>query len=126
MSIHVDNGASEKEVERGSSGAAAISSSSRAVPMVRCNTMPWTDETEGQMKVLVTRSDPVTGTAVTTEGQVMPLMALTVVTGTPKEALHGAQLVAEAVASDAARSEAKESQHCEGGGARSKAPVQEG
>ncbi len=58
-------------------GAAAVSSSSRALLlMVSCNSMVWVDETEGQTKVLVTSSDPVTGTAVTTEEQVMQRMAL--------------------------------------------------
>ncbi len=49
--------------------AAVSSSSSREMPMPM-----------GLMKVLVMRSDPVTGTAVTTEKQAMQSMALT---GTP-------------------------------------------
>jgi hypothetical protein len=62
-------------------GAAAVSSSSRALlMMVSCNAMVWADETEGRTKVPVTSSDPVAGTAVTTEEQVMQRMALT---GTP-------------------------------------------
>ncbi len=51
-------------------------------------------------EVLVTRSNPVAGTAVTTEEQSMPRMALM---GTPTERpLDGAQVVGEAVAGDAA------------------------
>ncbi len=58
-------------------GAAAVGSSSGAnrampkMPMVRCNAITWTDETEGAaLKLLVTRSDPdpVTGTAETQAG----------------------------------------------------------
>ncbi len=51
MSMPVHNSTSEQEE---SGCAAAISS--RAVPMVRCNAMAWTDEREG-LKVLATRSD---------------------------------------------------------------------
>ncbi len=58
----------------GESAAAASASVSVAympVPMVRCNAMAWTDETEGRLKVLVTRSDPVAGTAAMTEDRAM-------------------------------------------------------
>jgi hypothetical protein len=45
------------------------------MPMVCCNAMSWTDETEegGLLKVLVTRSDPVTCTTVVTEEQAITL-----------------------------------------------------
>ncbi len=66
-----------------SSGAASRVSSNSHALMVRCNATAWTDETEeGRLKVLVTRSDPVTGAAVTTAEQTMPRMALM---GTPAE-----------------------------------------
>ncbi len=42
------------------------------VQMVLCNAMVWTDETEGQLKVLVTRHDPVTDTWTVTEEQAVP------------------------------------------------------
>jgi hypothetical protein len=60
-------------------GAAAVGSSSGAMPMlmVCCNTMAWTDETEGPVqKLLVTSSDPVAGMAVTTEEQAKQQMTL--------------------------------------------------
>jgi hypothetical protein len=74
MSMPVDNDAS--------SGAASVSSNYH-MPMVHCNEMAWTDETEeGLLKVLVTRRNPDTGAAVTTAEQTMPRMALT---GKPAE-----------------------------------------
>jgi hypothetical protein len=42
------------------------------VPMVRCNAMAWTDETDGRLKVLVTRSDPVVGTVAMMEERAVP------------------------------------------------------
>jgi hypothetical protein len=47
--------------------------------LVRCNAMAWTDETEegAQLKVLVTRSDPVEGTMAVTEEEAIPRSALT-------------------------------------------------
>ncbi len=52
-----------------SSGAAAGGSGNHNMPMARCNAMAWTDETEGRLKVLVTRSDPVAGATAVTEEQ---------------------------------------------------------
>jgi hypothetical protein len=40
--------------------------------MVRCNTMAWTDETEGRLRVLVMSSDPVAGTMTVAEEQAVP------------------------------------------------------
>jgi hypothetical protein len=40
--------------------------------MVRCSAMAWTDETEGRLGVLVTRSDAVAGTAAVTEERAVP------------------------------------------------------
>jgi hypothetical protein len=47
--------------------------------MVRCNVMAWTDKTEGLLKVLVTRRDPVAGTTAvtTTWTHVLPPLPLT-------------------------------------------------
>jgi hypothetical protein len=53
-----------------SAAAAAVSVSgvtNMPVAMVRCNAMAWTDEAEGRLKVLVTRSDPVAGTMMVEE-----------------------------------------------------------
>jgi hypothetical protein len=50
------------------------------MPLVRCNAMAWTDETEdggALLRVLVTRHDPVAGTTVVTERETMPLAPLT-------------------------------------------------
>ncbi len=44
-----------------SGGAAASVRGNLPMPIVRCNAMSWTDETEERLKVLVTRSDPVAG-----------------------------------------------------------------
>ncbi len=60
-----------------SDGAAcsAMGCSHPHMPMVRCNAMAWTDETEdgALLKVLVTRSDPVADTTVAvTEEQAIP------------------------------------------------------
>ncbi len=44
--------------------------------MVHCNAMAWTDERE-ELKVLVTRSDPVAGTTVVMEEKTMQHMLLT-------------------------------------------------
>jgi hypothetical protein len=101
------------------------------MPLVRLNAMAWTDETEEegvQLKVLVTRSDPVAGRPVVTEEQAIPRAPQTVTAADRREALHGAQMVLEAVAAagDAARSDAQESPGHEGSGARRQAPVQEG
>ncbi len=63
MSMPVDN---ENAV------AAASVSVYMPVPTVRCNAMAWTDVTEGRLKVLVTRGDPVAGTMVVTEEQTVP------------------------------------------------------
>jgi hypothetical protein len=56
-----------------------MGSSHPHMPMVRCNAIARTDETEegGRLKVLVTRSDPVAGTTVVTEKQVTPRSRLT-------------------------------------------------
>ncbi len=54
----------------------AVVCSLRAVQMVCCNALVWTDEREEQ-KVLVTRSDPVAGNTVVTEETAMQRMLLT-------------------------------------------------
>jgi hypothetical protein len=86
--------------------------------------MVWTDVTEekqeGLLKVLMTRSDPVTGTSVTDDA------ADGADGDRDREALHGAQVVREAVAGDAARLDTQEPPHHEVSGARRPAPVQEG
>ncbi len=85
-------------------------------------------EKEGALlKVLVTRSDPVAGTTVVTEEEAIPCAADR---DRRREALHGTQMVREAVAGDAARSDAQEPpehQGSHGSGTRLRqAPVQEG
>ncbi len=113
MSMPVDN------------GAAAVGSSSWAMlmPIVRCNAMAWMDETEGPVpKVLVTRSDPAAGTAVTTEEQAMPRMALT---GTPVERRYMERKWWERLCQAMTRVQKRKSR-VNGGGARRQAPVQEG
>jgi hypothetical protein len=52
--------------------SASVSITYMPMPMVRCNAMAWTDETEGRLKVLVTRSDPVAGTVAMMEEQAVP------------------------------------------------------
>jgi hypothetical protein len=62
-------------VDDESAAAAAASVScvtNMPVPMVCCNAMAWTDETEGRLRVLVTRSDPVAGTRMVEEQAVVP------------------------------------------------------
>jgi hypothetical protein len=99
------------------------------MPMVRCNAMAWTDETEERalLKVLVTRSDPVAGTiAVTDEDSGEGNTQRTADGDRRREALHGAQMVREAVAGDAARSDAQEPPDHQGSGTRRQAPEQVG
>jgi hypothetical protein len=76
----------DDDARRGSSnnsdGAAcsAMGCSYPHKPMVRCKATAWADETEegGRLKVPVTRSDPVAGTAVVvTEEQAIPRARLT-------------------------------------------------
>ncbi len=46
------------------------------MPLVRCNAMVWTDETE-EGAVLVTRNDPVAGTMAVAEDEMIPRAPLT-------------------------------------------------
>jgi hypothetical protein len=71
MSMPVDDKRNEGHHEARSSGGAAAASVGvdMPMPMVRCNAMAWTDETEkeGRLEVLVTRRDQVAGTLAVTE-----------------------------------------------------------
>ncbi len=88
--------------------------------------MAWTDKTEegARLKVLVTRNDPVAGTMPVTGGA--GDTARVADGNCRREALHGAQMVQEAVAGDAAHSDAQEPPDHQGSGARRQAPVQKG
>jgi hypothetical protein len=126
MSMPVDNGASEKEVESGS--GAAVVSNSRAVPMVRCNAMTWTKETEG-LKVLVTRNyDPVAGTTVTTEEKaIVPQFPRMPLTGTAAERRYmERQWLWQAVPRVGKRESRSTARAVDSGGGRCQAPVQGG
>ena len=106
---------------RSGSGVAAnvrgTTTSNGPMPMARCNSMAWTDtEAEERLKVLVMRNC----------GDGGAYGAVRAADGDQgREALHGAQVVREAVAGDAARVEAQELGRREGVGARRQAPVQE-
>ncbi len=78
----VDDDARRYSSSNNSDGAAcsAMGCSHPHMPLVRCNAMAWTDETEeegARLKVLVTRSDPVEGTTVVTEEEAIPRARLT-------------------------------------------------
>ncbi len=93
------------------SGCAACSAMGCSHPhmqMVCCNTMVWTDETEegGRLKVLVIRSYPVACTMVVVTGASNTVRAAD--GDSRREALHGAQMVREAVAGDAAHADVQE------------------
>jgi hypothetical protein len=74
MSMPVDDNASSGATR----AASVISVSHSHMQIVRCNAIAWTDKTEeeGRLKVLVTRSDPVTGAVVTKVELSMLQMAL--------------------------------------------------
>jgi hypothetical protein len=91
--------------------------------MVLCNAMAWTNETKERMKVLVTRSDPVAGTEVTTEEQLTPSMALA---GTPAERLYMERKWWERLWQAMQRVQKGKSRSTVTARARSQAPVQEG
>jgi voltage-gated potassium channel Kch len=78
------------------------------MPMVCCNAMVWTDETEegGRLKVLVIHSYPVACTTVVVTGASDTVRAAD--GDSRREALHGAQMVREAVAGEAAHADAQE------------------
>ncbi len=125
MSMPVDDNASSSSSNSGGASCRVMGSSHPHMLLVCCNTMEWTDKTEevGLLKMLVTSSDPVAGTTVVTEGQAIQRERLT---GRRLETLHGAQVVLEAVAGNAAHSDAQEQPDNKSSGAHCQAPAQEG
>jgi hypothetical protein len=64
-------------VDDESAAAAASVGVNVPVPMVCCNAMAWTDETEGRLRVLVTCSDSVAGTVAVMEKQAVQCACFT-------------------------------------------------
>jgi hypothetical protein len=117
MSALVD----EESATAAPASAGVTTTTYMSMPMVRCNAMSWTDETEGLLKVLVTRRDLVTGAVTVTDEQAVPRAHFT---GTVAEKRFMERKWCEKLRQAMSRVEKR--RHRKGRGARRQTPVQEG